>query len=142
VEPDHVVGEVGVGPHAGRQCQWEVGEHTHGQGPYHGRHRGCHDQVALGARQALLVTRVGPDGALWSRRSRRVAQRGAVAHRARTAGVGQDGCVDGDDVGHGHERRGACAELLGKGTLADVQLEVSTHAAPRDGAVHGGLGLR
>jgi hypothetical protein len=145
VEADHVVREVGVGAHAGGQRQREVGEEPHGEGAGHRGHGRGHDQVALGARQALLVPRVSlspDDCAVRGRRVGGGGHGGAVPRRARTAAVGQDCGVHGDDVGHGEERGGAGAELLGEGALARVQLEVPPHVAPGDGTVHGGLGPR
>ena len=137
MEPDHVVGEVGVGTHAGGQPEQEVGERAHGDGAGHGGHRRGHDQVALGAGQALLGprVRVRPGRALRPGRCRRVHYRRAVLRCARPAGVGEDRRVDGDDVDHGEERGGAGAELLGEGALAGVQLEIPPHPARRDGGL-------
>ncbi|GER40005.1 hypothetical protein STAS_16649 [Striga asiatica] len=147
VEADHGVGKVGVGAHPGGKGEGEVGEHSHDHAADYG---GCgrgHDEVAFGGLEARGVARVdgrefagggGGDEGEVARAAVRGGEQwvgaygGAVGDGAGAAGVGEDGGVDGKDVGHGEERGGASTELCGEGALALGQLEASPDAAGSD----------
>ena len=139
IVPDDRVGEVGVGAHPGSQCERQVCKHAHDEAADQGGGGRGDDEVLAHRGEAAGVARVdGGEFASLGRGHQRQPRRNAVAgvdagvaaqgdavgDAAGAAGVRQDARVHRQDVGHGEERGGARAELLGEVRVALLELEV------------------
>ncbi len=101
---DDGVGEVSVETHTGGESDGHIGEETHEEGGQGSNGSGGSDHVALNAllAEGIILIIVAPLVAL---------QMGTVAC---ASSLGNNGRVDGNNVGHGEEGGQAGADLDGK----------------------------
>lgn len=93
VEANDGVSKVGVEAHAGGEADGHVGEEAHEEASNGGDGGGGGDDVALDFLDTEGVVLVGVANGVV----------GAAIADTGTTGIGDDGSIDGDDVGHGEE---------------------------------------